>query len=71
MELKINTKPMHTLSKPFTYLLDGISGLTFTFGWIDGHSLLMALGGLASVAAILNHGQQYLERIRKNKKNKK
>jgi hypothetical protein len=53
--------------KPLTYLLDGASGITFLSGLITGQDILMLLGGLASVLAAINHGQQILQR-RKNKK---
>lgn len=52
----------------WTYLLDGASGMTFIGGWITGHDVLMMLGGLASVAAIINHASAFIERKFKDKK---
>lgn len=54
--------------KFITYLLDGASGTTFLFGWFTGQDVLMVLGALASVAAIFNHGQQWLDRRKQKKK---
>lgn len=48
-----------------TYILDGISGTTLIAGISSGQTALMVLGGLASVAAIINHGDQYLKRNKK------
>jgi hypothetical protein len=61
-------KAMEHINKTVTYLLDGISGTTLLYGYINGQGILMILGGLASLMAILNHGSQYLER--KKTKNK-
>lgn len=58
---------MFHLSKPMTYLLDGASGITFLSGIFSGQTLLMILGGLASILAAINHAQQIVER-KKNKK---
>lgn len=59
---------MEHINKQITYLLDGASGITLISGWISGQDVLMVLGGLASVMAILNHGQQYLQRRKEKKK---
>lgn len=56
----------HTMiHKIGTYILDGISGTTLIAGISSGQTALMVLGGLASVAAIINHGDQYLKRNKK------
>lgn len=53
--------------KILTYILDGGSFTAFLLGAFTGQIILMILGGLASVMAILNHGQQWLDRRRQNK----
>lgn len=55
------------IAKPLIYYFDFISGTTFLAGLFSGQGLLMLIGGVASVLAAINHGQQILER-RKNKK---
>lgn len=52
-------------NKGFTWLLDAASGITFVFGFITAHDLLMILGGLASTAALLNHGYDFYKKIKK------
>jgi hypothetical protein len=52
-----------------TTLLDAGSVTTFIGGIVSGQVLLMILGGVASIAAIINHGDQWMER-RRNRKNK-
>jgi hypothetical protein len=54
--------------KVVTYFLDGASGSTFLAGIITGQNILLILGGLASLLAIINHGDQFLKRNRRNKK---
>jgi hypothetical protein len=58
---------MHHINRVWEYILDGASGSAFFYGWIAGHDLLMILGGLASLAAIINHTEQFLNRRRKRK----
>ena len=60
---------MHNHFKFVTYFLDGASGTTFLWGWFTGQDILMLLGACASIAAIINHGSQWLDR-RKQKKQK-
>lgn len=55
--------------KAVTVLLDAGSAMAFFFGWFSGQDVLMLLGAMASIAAILNHGSQWLGR-RKNKNKK-
>ena len=55
------------IHKPFSYLLDGASGATFLGGILSGEGVLMFLGGLASIAAIINHADQYFKRNKKQK----
>jgi uncharacterized iron-regulated membrane protein len=49
------------------YILDPASIITFIGGLLNGNEILMILGGLASIAAIINHADQWYQR-RKNKK---
>ncbi len=49
----------------FIYVLDAMSGFTFIFGFITAHDFLMILGGLASMAALLNHGYDFYRKIKK------
>jgi len=58
---------MNHVNKTVTYLLDAASGSTFIIGFIQGQNLLMILGGLASLAAIVNHADQFLKRNKKKK----
>lgn len=44
------------------YLLDGASGTTFLGGLLTGQTLLMLLGGAASIMAFINHYDQYKKR---------
>lgn len=55
-------------NRALTYILDFGSGTTFLGGIVSGQHILMVLGGLASLAAIINHTDQYIQR-RKNKNN--
>jgi len=52
-----------------TYLLDVASGSTFVLGVITAQHVAIFLGGLASIAALINHAQQIRDRYRKNKNN--
>ena len=61
---------MHHHFKFITYLLDGSSFGTLLYGWFSGQDILMLLGALASVAAIFNHGSQWLDRQKQKKQNK-
>lgn len=54
--------------KMLTYILDGGSLSAFLLGAFTGQTILMILGGLASIMAILNHGQQWIDRRKQNKK---
>lgn len=54
-------------SKPVIYTIDFLSGTSFLMGIFTGHNLIMILGGIASILAAINHGQQILQR-RKQKK---
>jgi hypothetical protein len=54
--------------KQVTILFDGLSGTTLIGGIITGQTLLMFLGGIASLMAILNHGSQFYERFKKRNK---
>lgn len=49
------------------YTLDAASFTTFLAGVFTGQVILMILGGIASLAAIINHGQQIIERRKKKK----
>lgn len=53
------------------YLLDIASGYTLLAGLINGQNIAIFLGGLASIAAIINHGDQYLTRRYERKHGKK
>ena len=50
------------ISKPFEYVLDASSGLTFFLGVITGQHIAIFLGGLASAVAIWNHLDQIYAR---------
>ena len=56
------------IGKPFIYLVDGTSFSTFIGGIISGHNIAIVLGGIASVCAILNHGYDFIKKLKKNKK---
>jgi hypothetical protein len=56
------------IGKPFIYLFDSASFSTFIGGIITGHELALLLGGIASVCAALNHGYDFIKKIKKNKK---
>lgn len=56
---------MDAIRSKFMYVLDGISGITFISGVATGQLILMFLGGIASIAAIINHTDQYLKRNKK------
>lgn len=56
------------IHKPFSYLLDGASGVTFLGGIMTGQNVAIFLGGIASILAAINHLQQIIERKQKNKK---
>jgi hypothetical protein len=50
------------MGKTGTIVLDAASGSTFLFGAATGQMILVMLGGLASIAAIINHTDAYLKR---------
>lgn len=53
----------------FSNFLDAASGTTIILGFITGQQIAIFLGCLASIMAIINHGDQYY--TRKYKKDKK
>lgn len=52
---------LHKLTWPLD--IGGVT--TFIGGILSGHSLLMILGGLASLLAIINHADQIIKRRKK------
>lgn len=58
MELKM-------IHKAITYTLDLISGTTFLGAILAGNVVLAVLGGLASIAALINHVDQIYKRNKK------
>jgi hypothetical protein len=50
-------------------LLDAGGVTTMIAGIITGSAILAILGGLASIAAFINHADQYLQRRKKRKSN--
>lgn len=58
MELKM-------IHKPITYTLDFISGTTFLSAIFVGNVILAIIGGLASLAALINHLDQIYKRNKK------
>lgn len=51
--------------KTITYLLDAFSGTSFIGAIFTGNTVLAILGGVASIAAIINHVDQVMKRNKK------
>lgn len=56
------------IHKTITYTLDAISGTTFIGAIFTGHTALAILGGLASIAALINHIDQIYKRNKSGEK---
>jgi len=55
------------MNRPVIYVLDAMSGLTFIVSWIAAKDVLMVIGGLASLAALLNHGYDFYRKLKGKK----